>query len=115
MKVKFGEGEGKIPLDVIAEKAKKYWPKPKIIYKMIQEYVEKKYGFNLMKESILQIAKQINQLQQKAYNIYFSLVEDVREQEVLEDELSHLLDYLSDVACDEKILVLDKRICRKYL
>ena len=41
--VEFGEGEGKVPLDAIAERAKKYQPKPKITYKMIQEYVEKKY------------------------------------------------------------------------
>lgn len=82
---------------------------------MKQEYVEKKYGFNLMKESILQIAKQLNQLQQKAYDVYFSLFKDVCEQEVLEDELSHLLDYLLDFACDEKILVLFKKVCRKYL
>lgn len=34
-----------MPLDAIAERAKKYQPKPKITYKMIQEYVEKKYGF----------------------------------------------------------------------
>ena len=44
VKVEFGEGEGKVPLDAIAERAKKYKPKPKITYKMIQEYVEKKYG-----------------------------------------------------------------------
>ena len=43
--VEFGEGEGKVSLDAIAESAKKYQPKPKITYKMIQEYVEKKYGF----------------------------------------------------------------------
>ena len=42
--VEFGEGEGKVSLDAIAERAKKYQPKPKITYKMIQEYVEKKYG-----------------------------------------------------------------------
>ena len=47
MKVEFGEGEGKEPLDAIAERAKKYQPKPKITYKMIQEYVEKKYGFRV--------------------------------------------------------------------
>lgn len=35
VKVEFGEGEGKVPLDVIAERAKKYQPKPKITYKMI--------------------------------------------------------------------------------
>ena len=45
VKVEFGEGEGKVPLDAIAERAKKYQPKSKITYKMIQEYVEKKYGF----------------------------------------------------------------------
>lgn len=45
MKVEFREGERKVPLDAIAEQAKKYQPKPKITYKMIQDYVERKYGF----------------------------------------------------------------------
>ena len=31
---------------------------------------------------------------------------------VSEAELSHLLDYLLDLACDEKILELYKRVCR---
>ena len=39
VKVEFGEGDDKISLDAIAERAKKYQPKPKITYKMIQEYV----------------------------------------------------------------------------
>ena len=43
VKIEFVEGDGKVPLDAIAERAKKYQPKPKITYKMIQEYVEKKY------------------------------------------------------------------------
>ncbi len=43
VKVEFGEGEGKVTLDAIAERAKKYQPKLKITYKMIQEYVEKRY------------------------------------------------------------------------
>ncbi len=47
VEVKFGEGKGKVPLNAIAERAKKYQPKPKITYKKIQEYVEKKYGFKL--------------------------------------------------------------------
>ena len=47
VKVEFGKGKGKVPLDAIAERAKKYQPKPKITYKMIQEYVEKKYGFKV--------------------------------------------------------------------
>lgn len=47
VKVEFGEGEAKRPLDKIGERAKEYQPKPKITYKMIQEYVEKKYGFKV--------------------------------------------------------------------
>lgn len=39
VKVEFGESDDKISLDAIAERAKKYQPKPKITYKMIQEYV----------------------------------------------------------------------------
>ena len=38
VKVEFGEGDDKISLDAIAERVKKYQPKPKITYKMIQEY-----------------------------------------------------------------------------
>lgn len=47
VKVEFREGEGKEPLDKIGERAKKYQPKSKSTYKMIQEYVEKKYGFKV--------------------------------------------------------------------
>ncbi len=68
-----------------------------------------------MDEKIYQIAEQIVQLQQKAYEVYLPLVEDVCNRTVLEDELSHLLDYLLDFACDEKILKLYKMVCRRYL
>ena len=34
-------------MNKIAERAKKYQPKPKITYQMIQEYVEKNYGFKV--------------------------------------------------------------------
>ena len=46
---------------------------------------------------------------------YLPLVEDVCSRTVSEDELSHLLDYLLDFACDEKMLRLYKRVCRNYL
>ena len=32
-----------------------------------------------------------------------------------EGELSHLLDYLLSFACDEKMLGLYKKVCRRYL
>ena len=68
-----------------------------------------------MDESIFQIAEQINQLHQEAYDTYLPLVDDVCRREVSEKELSHLFDSLLDFACDEKILVLYKRVCRRYL
>jgi len=43
------------------------------------------------------------------------LVEEVCSREISEDELSHLLDYLLDFACDKKILGLYKKVCRRYL
>ena len=68
-----------------------------------------------MDEKIYQIAKQIVQLHQKAYAVYLPLVNDMCNKTVSEDELSHLLHYLLDFACDEKILGLYKRVCRRYL
>ena len=57
VKIEFGEGEGKVPLDAIAERAKKYQPKPKITYKMIQEYVENKYGFKVHTAYIAEVKR----------------------------------------------------------
>lgn len=59
VKVEFGDGEGKVPLDAIAERAKKYQPKPKITYKMIQEYVEKKYGFRVHTAYIAEVRRSL--------------------------------------------------------
>jgi len=47
IKVKFGEGEGKVPLDEIAKRAETYKPKEKATYKVIMEYIEAKYGYCL--------------------------------------------------------------------
>ena len=68
-----------------------------------------------MENSIFQIAEQVNQLHQKAYDIYLPLVNDICRWEVSEKELSYFLDYLLDFACDEKILSLYKKVCRRYL
>lgn len=59
VKVEFGEGEGKVSLNAIAERAKKYQPKPKITYKMIQEYVEKKYGFKAHTAYIAEVKRDL--------------------------------------------------------
>ena len=59
VKVEFGKGKGKAPLDAIAERAKKYQTKPKITYKMIQEYVEKKYGFKVHTAYIAEVKRSL--------------------------------------------------------
>lgn len=51
VKIVFGEGEGKVLLEVIAERAKKYQPKPKITYKMIQD--RESHDFNRGRMSII--------------------------------------------------------------
>ena len=61
------------------------------------------------------IAERIVEIHQKAYEVYWPLVEDVCSRTVSEAELSHLLDYQLDFACDEKILALYKKMCGRYL
>ncbi len=68
-----------------------------------------------MDERIYQIAEQIVEIHQKAYEVYLPLVEDVCSRIMLEAELSHLFDYLLDFACDEKMQELYKIVYRKYL
>ena len=57
VKVEFGEDDDKISLNAIAERAKKYQPKPKITYKMIQEYVKQKYGFKVHTAYIAEVKR----------------------------------------------------------
>ncbi len=57
--VEFGDGKGKVPLDAIAERAKKYQPKPKITYKIIQEYVEKIYGLKVHTAYIAEVKRSL--------------------------------------------------------
>lgn len=68
VKVEFGKGKGKVPLDAISERAKKYQPNPKITYKMIQEYVEKKYGFKVYTAYIAEVKRSLRLTMQDAPN-----------------------------------------------
>lgn len=69
VKVEFGKGKGKVPLDAIAERTKKYQPKPKITYKMIQEYVEKKYGFKVHTAYIAEVKRSLGLTMYDAPNV----------------------------------------------
>ena len=58
-----------MPLDAIAERAKKYQPKSKITYKMIQEYVEKKYGFKIHTAYIAKVKRSLGLTMYDAPNV----------------------------------------------
>ena len=59
VKVEFGEGEGKVPLDNIAKKAESYKPKERVTYKMIKEYIEAKYGFKVHTAYIAEVKRDL--------------------------------------------------------
>ena len=59
VKVEFGEGEGKVPLDNIAKRAESYKPKERVTYKMIKEYIEAKYGFKVYTAYIAEVKRDL--------------------------------------------------------
>ena len=59
VKVEFGEGEGKVPLDDIAKRAESYKPKERVTYKMIKEYIEAKYGFKVHTAYIAEVKRDL--------------------------------------------------------
>ena len=59
VKVECGEGEGKVPLDDIAQRAESYKPKERVTYKMIKEYIEAKYGFKVHTAYIAEVKRDL--------------------------------------------------------
>lgn len=59
VKVEFGKGEGKVPLDNIAKRAEGYKPKERVTYKMIKEYIEAKYGFKVHTAYIAEVKRDL--------------------------------------------------------
>ena len=59
VKVEFGEGEGKVPLDNIAKREESYKPKERVTYKMIKEYIEAKYGFKVHTAYIAEVKRDL--------------------------------------------------------
>ncbi|SNS88694.1 hypothetical protein SAMN05446037_102578 [Anaerovirgula multivorans] len=55
--VEFGEGEGKIPVGKILEKAEDQRPSERVTYKMIQEYIESKYGLKVHTAYIAEVKR----------------------------------------------------------
>ena len=59
VKVEFGKGDGKVPLDNIAKRAEEYKPKERVTYKMIKEYIEAKYGFKVHTAYIAEVKREL--------------------------------------------------------
>ena len=57
--IEFGEGDGKIPVDKIAQKAEDYRPSERVTYKMIQEYIESKYDFKVHTAYIAEVKRSL--------------------------------------------------------
>ena len=57
--MEFGEGEGQISLKEIKERAEARKPKEKVTYKMIQEYIEKTYGFKVHTAYIAEVKRDL--------------------------------------------------------
>ncbi|BFL11072.1 23S rRNA (uracil(1939)-C(5))-methyltransferase RlmD [[Clostridium] hylemonae] len=60
VKVELGGGEGKVSLDYIAKRAETYKSKEQVIYKMIKEYIEAKYGFKVHTAYIAEVKRDLS-------------------------------------------------------
>ena len=90
VKVEFGEGEGKVPLDNIAKRAEAYKPKERVTYKMIKEYIEAKYGFKVHTAYIAEVKRALGLPMYDAPNAVEELKHPTAEKvEAIKDALKH--------------------------
>ena len=94
VKVEFGEGEGKVPLDNIAKRAESYKPKERAIYKMVKEYIEVKYGFKVHTAYIAEVKRDLGLPMYDAPNAVEELKQPrkhptVEKVEAIKDALKH--------------------------
>ena len=94
VKVEFGEGEGKVPLDNIAKRAEAYKPKERVTYKMIKEYIEAKYGFKVHTAYIAEVKRELGLPMYDAPNAVEELKQPrkhptAEKEEAIKDALEH--------------------------
>ncbi len=99
VKVEFGEGEGKVPLDNIAKRAESYKPKERVTYKMIKEYIEAKYGFKVHTAYIAEVKRDLGLPMYDAPNAVEELKQPrkhptAEKVEAIKDALKHFEVYL---------------------
>ena len=100
VKVEFGEGEGKVPLDNIAKRAEAYKPKERVTYKMIKEYIEAKYGFKVHTAYIAEVKRSLGLPMYDAPNAVEELKQP-RKHPTAEKETSDSREGGSDKGCFE--------------
>ena len=66
-------------------------------------------------DGILEMAKALSELQDRAVEAYRPLVDDICNRKATEDEVDNLLSWMFDFVGNEKMLLLFKKVCRTYL
>ena len=59
LKIEFGDKDGEFSLDKIKKDSERYMPKKRVTYKVIQEYIEKKYGFKVHSAYIAEVKRSL--------------------------------------------------------
>lgn len=93
--IEFREGDGKIPVDKIAQKAEDYRPSERVTYKMIQEYIESKYDFKVHTAYIAEVKRSLGLPMYDAPNAVEELKHErkhptAEKVEAIKDALRHL-------------------------
>ncbi|WP_455784552.1 hypothetical protein, partial [Barnesiella intestinihominis] len=65
-------------------------------------------------ERIIEMAKALSDLQDRAVIEYTPLVDDICSRKATKDEVDHLLTWMFDFVENERMLLLFKKVCRAY-
>ena len=65
-------------------------------------------------ERIIEMAKALSDLQDRAVIEYTPLVDDICSRKSTKDEVDHLLTWMFDFVENERMLLLFKKVCRAY-
>ncbi len=66
------------------------------------------------KDGILEMAKTLADIQDRAVVVYTPLVDDICSRKATIDEVDHLLTWMFDFVGNERMLLLFKKVCRTY-
>ena len=64
---------------------------------------------------IMEMAKALSDLQDRAVEAYRPLVNDICSRKAKEEEVDHLLTWMFDFVGNDKMLLLFKKVCHTYL